>query len=240
MTSSETIIGGIPIQIIKKNNLKNLYVRINPPEGRVVVSSPSSFPDEEIKLFVLKKIPEITKVRDRMLSQARQSEREYVSGESHYLWGKPYRLQVIKEGNRYQVTRMPNKIIFKVPKRSTKESRERAFNEWYREELKRALDGVVIRYEAKTNLQANEYRIKNMKTKWGTCNIEKKRIWINLELAKKPIHCLEYIIVHEMIHFIERHHNDRFMALMDKYIPQWKFFKEELNRLPVSHGEWDY
>jgi predicted metal-dependent hydrolase len=111
MTSSETIIGGMPIQVIKKKSLKNLYVRINPPEGRVVVSSPNNFPDEEIKLFVLKKMPEIIKVRDRMLSQVRQSEREYVSGESHYLWGKPYRLQVVYEGNRYQITKMPNKII---------------------------------------------------------------------------------------------------------------------------------
>ena len=184
---NEEIIGGLPIEIIKKKNLKNLYIRVNPPEGSVTVSTPSDYPDEEIRLFVLKKMPEITKVRDRMLSQARQTEREYVSGESHYLWGKPYRLQVIYEGNKYEISKLPNKIILTAPERSTKESRERAFNEWYREELKRVLDGVVSRCETKTNLHANEYKIKNMKTKWGTCNIDKKRIWINLQLAKKPI-----------------------------------------------------
>ena len=130
---SEAIIGGMPIEIIKKKNLKNLYIRVNPPEGSVTVSTPSDYPDEEIRLFVLKKMPEITKVRDRMLSQARQTEREYVSGESHYLWGKPYRLQVVYEGNKYEISKLPNKIILTAPERSTKGSRERAFNEWYRE-----------------------------------------------------------------------------------------------------------
>jgi predicted metal-dependent hydrolase len=113
-------------------------------------------------------------------------------------------------------------------------------NEWYRQELKKLIPEIIEKWEKKIGVSVAEWQVKQMKTKWGTCNIEKKRIWINLELAKKPIHCLEYIIVHEMIHLLERHHNDRFMALMDKYIPQWKFYKEELNRLPVSHGEWDY
>jgi predicted metal-dependent hydrolase len=102
------MIGGIPIEIIKKKNLKNLYVRVNPPEGNVIVSSPSDYPDEEIRLFVLKKMPEITKVRERMLSQLRQTEREYISGESHYLWGKPYRLNFIYEGNKYFINKAQN------------------------------------------------------------------------------------------------------------------------------------
>lgn len=174
MDSKETI-GGLPIKIIKKKNIKNLYVKVLPPDGNVTVSSPSDYPDEEIRLFVLKKIPEITKVRDKMLSQARQTEREYVSGESHYLWGKPYRLQVVYEGNRYVITKAPNKIVLQVPVGSTKEVRERAFNEWYRQELKRVLEGVVASCELKTNLVPNEYKIKNMRTKWGTCNIDKKQ-----------------------------------------------------------------
>ena len=125
---SEEVIGGMPVEIIKKKNLKNLYIRVNPPEGSITVSTPSDYPDEEIRLFVLKKMPEITKVRDRMLSQARQTEREYVSGESHYLWGKPYRLQVVYEGKKYEISKLPNKIILIAPERSTKESRERVFN----------------------------------------------------------------------------------------------------------------
>ena len=132
---------GCPYKLLKEK-FKNLYVRINPPEGRVVVSSPNNFPDEEIKLFVLKKMPEIIKVRDRMLSQVRQSEREYVSG-NLTIYGETYRLQVVYEGNRYQITKMPNKIILTAPKGATKESKERAFNEWYRDELKRVLEGVI-------------------------------------------------------------------------------------------------
>jgi predicted metal-dependent hydrolase len=131
-------------------------------------------------------------------------------------------------------------IDLSVRPNSTLEQRQTILNEWYRKELKKLIPEIIEKWEKKIGVSVAEWQVKQMKTKWGTCNIEEKRIWINLELAKKPIHCLEYIIVHEMIHLIERHHNDRFMALMDKYIPQWKFFKEELNRLPVSHGEWDY
>lgn len=234
---SNEIIGGMPIEIIKKKNLKNLYVRVNPPEGKVTVSTPSDYPDEEIRLFVLKKMPEITKVRDRMLSQARQTEREYVSGESHYLWGKPYRLQVVYEGNKYVITKAPNKIILNAPTGSTQESRERAFNEWYRQELKRVLDGVVSRCETKTNLHADEYKIKNMRTKWGTCNIDKKRIWINLQLAKKPVECLEYVVIHELVHLIEKNHTHKFNALVEEFYPTWKEARKLLAKMPLDYFE---
>lgn len=227
----------MPIEIIKKKNLKNLYVRVNPPEGKVTVSTPSDYPDEEIRLFVLKKMPEITKVRDRMLSQARQTEREYVSGESHYLWGKPYRLQVVYEGNKYVITKAPNKIILNAPTGSTQESIERAFNEWYRQELKRVLDGVVSRCETKTNLHADEYKIKNMRTKWGTCNIDKKRIWINLQLAKKPVECLEYVVIHELVHLIEKNHTHKFNSLVEEFYPTWKEARKLLAKMPLDYFE---
>lgn len=119
-----------------------------------------------------------------MQLQTRQSQRKYISGESHYLWGKSYMLEVVKGGNKYEIIKVPNKIIFKVPKRATIKSKERAFNEWYRKELKRALSNLIGPIEQNIGISANEYRIKNMKTKWGTCNIEKRRIWINLQLVK--------------------------------------------------------
>ena len=232
---SHEVIGGIPIEIIKKKNLKNLYIRVNPPEGEVTVSSPIDYPDEEIKLFVLKKIPEITKVKDRMQSQVRQSKREFVSGESHYLWGKLYRLQVISEGNKYEVVKNYNKIIFYVPNTSTVESRERAFNEWYRKELNRVLNGLIIKCEQKTNLSANEYKIKNMRTKWGTCNIDSRRIWINLQLAKKPVECLEYVLIHEMVHLLEKNHTNRFHALVEQFYPTWRVTKKVLSDMPLDY-----
>lgn len=235
--NSEEIMGGMPVKVIKKKNLKNLYVRINPPEGSVTVSTPIDYPDEEIRLFVLKKMPEIVKVRDKMLSQARQTEREYVSGESHYLWGKPYRLQVAYEGNRYIITKEPNKIVLQVPVGSTKEARERAFNEWYRQELKRVLDGVAASCEAKTSHIANEYKIKNMKTKWGTCNVDTQTIWINLQLAKKPVECLEYVVIHEQVHLVEKNHTHKFYALVEEYCPNWKEAKKLLAEMPLDYVE---
>ena len=143
--------------------------------------------EEEIRLHILKKLPEITKTRNRMLSQLRQTKREYVSGEAHYIWGKPYRLQVIYERNKTKVEKTPNKLILTVSEGTSEENREKIITEWYRKELRRVLDSVVSRCEKRTGIHANEYRIKNMRTKWGTCNIDKRRIWINLQLAKKPI-----------------------------------------------------
>ncbi len=235
--NSEEIVGGMPIKMIRKENLKNLYVRVNPPEGEVTVSAPSDYPEEEIRLFLLKKMPEITKIRARMLSQARQTQREYVSGESHYLWGKPYRLQVINEGNKYDITKTPNKIILNAPVGSSRESRERVFNEWYRQELKRVLHNIALGCEAKTNLCADEYKVKNMKTKWGTCNIDKKIIWINLQLAKKPVECLEYVIIHEQIHLIEKNHTSKFHSLVEEFCPNWKEAKKLLAEMPLDFYE---
>ena len=199
--------------------------------------SPKNYPDEEIKLFVVKKLAEINKVRERMILQERQTKREYVSGESYYLWGKPYRLQVIYEGNKYEITKQINKIVFKVPKNSTPKSKENAFNEWYRKELKRVLDIVSKDSQSKMNIYANEFRIKNMKTKWGTCNIEKKRIWINLQLVKKPIECLEYVVIHELVHLIEKNHTHRFHALVKEFYPGWKEAKKLLTELPLEFWE---
>lgn len=237
MTCSNHLIGGIPVEVTKKKNLKNLYIRVLPPEGKVTVSSPSTYPDDEIKLFVLKKLPEITAVRERMQAQARQSRREYVSGESHYLWGKPYMLEVIREGTKYKIKKVPNKIIFTVPENATRESKERAFNEWYRKDLKRVLENVTEPIEQRMGISANEYRVKNMKTKWGTCSIEKRRIWINLQLAKKPIECLEYIVTHELVHLMEKNHTHRFYALMDKYFPTWKDAQKKLEQMPLAYLE---
>lgn len=237
MHNEEIIIGGLPIEIIKKNNLKNLYIRVNPPEGNVTVSAPIEVKTEDINLFVLKMLPEITKARDRMLAQERQSKREYVSGESHYLWGRPYRLQVIYEGTQYKIVKTPTKIILTAPEGATKEKREAFFLEWYRQEMSRVLRTVVQQCEKKMGIHVDEFRIKNMKTRWGTCNIEKRRIWINLQLSKKPIECLEYVVIHEMVHLIEKNHTHRFHALVEEFCPAWKEAKKSLFTMPLDYME---
>jgi hypothetical protein len=126
-----------------------------------------------------------------------------------------------------------------LPK-SSKAKRKEILDAWYRERLRELVPNFIKEYEKSMKVQVAEFGIRKMKTKWGTCNIQAGRIWLNLELAKKPISCVEYIVVHEMVHLLERSHNARFIAYMDKHMPQWKSIKQELNRLPVSHVDWGY
>lgn len=230
----------LTIDVVRKD-IKNMHLAVYPPTGRVRIAAPLRVNDEAVRLFAISKIAWIRKHQRNFVAQDRQSPREYKQRESHYFLGKRYLLRVIEH-------EAPAKVEFKtktyidlfVRPNSTIEQKQTIINEWYRAELKKLIPELIEKWEEKIGVKVSDWQVKQMKTKWGTCNIEEKRIWINLELAKKPIHCLEYIIVHEILHLIERHHNERFLTLMDKYIPQWRFFKEELNRLPVSHGEWSY
>lgn len=197
--SEKIEIGGLQIEVLRKKSLKNMYIRINPPEGDVVVSAPADATDEEIRLLVLKRMPDISKVRGRMNAQPRQSKREYVSGEAFYLWGKPYMLQVVDGGNGYKIEKKQSKIVMTVPDNATDAGKEKAITEWYRAELRRVLDLMFQDCMRKTGIIATEARIKNMRTRWGTCNVDERRIWINLQLVKKPQECLEYIIIHELV-----------------------------------------
>lgn len=234
------ITSNLDIDVVRKN-IKNMHLAVYPPTGRVRIAAPLRVDDEAVRLFAISKIAWIRKHQRNFVAQDRQSPREYKQRESHYFQGKRYLLRITEEEAPARVElKTKTYIDLSVRPNSTLEQRQTILNEWYRKELKKLIPEIIEKWEKKIGVSVAEWQVKQMKTKWGTCNIEEKRIWINLELAKKPIHCLEYIIVHEMIHLLERHHNDRFMALMDKFIPQWKFFKEELNRLPVSHGEWDY
>ena len=234
------ITSNLSIDVVRKD-IKNMHLAVYPPTGRVRIATPLNVNDEAVRLFAISKIAWIRKQQRHFKAQDRQSPREFIQRESHYFQGKRYLLRITEHKASVKVEiKTKTYIDLYIRPNSTIEQKQIAINEWYRAELKKLIPEIIQKWEQKIGVQVSEWQVKQMKTKWGTCNIEKKRIWINLELGKKPIHCLEYIIVHEMIHFIERHHNERFMALMDKYIPQWKFFKEELNKLPVSHGEWDY
>lgn len=230
----------LSIDVVRKD-IKNMHLAVYPPTGRVRVAAPLRINDEAVRLFAISKIGWIRKNQRNFLAQARQTPRQYKERESHYFQGKRYLLRIIEQ-------EAPPKVVFKTktyidlyvkPNTST-EQRQIILSEWYRAELKKLIQPIIDKWQSRMDVTVDDWQIKQMKTKWGTCNIEKKRIWINLELAKKPLNCLEYIVVHEMIHLLERHHNKRFLALMESFLPQWKFYKEELNRLPVSHGEWTY
>lgn len=228
------VIAGLPVEVTKKSNLKNLYIRVNPPDGTITVSAPLSISDEEIQHFFLKRSHDIKKVRDRMLAQDRQTKREYVSGEAYYLWGKPYMLQVRQEGRAYEIIKSGNRIIMITPNGASQENRKRVLTEWYRSELKRAIPSILKQCEKRVGIQANSCNIRNMKTRWGSCNTQTKNILINLQLVKKPVECLEYVIIHELVHLLERNHTNLFRSLVEKNCPNWKNAKKLLIDLPLD------
>lgn len=234
------ITSDLSIDVVRKD-IKNMHLAVYPPSGRVRIAVPLSVNDEAVRLFAISKISWIRKQQRNFEAQDRQPVRKYKERESHYFLGKRYLLRITEHEGVPKVE-LKTKLyidLFSKPN-STLEQKQSILNDWYRAELKKLIPEIIDKWEKIISVKVFDWQVKQMKTKWGTCNIEKQRIWINLELAKKPLHCLEYIIVHEMVHLLERLHNDRFLALMEKYMPQWKFYKEELNRLPVSHGEWDY
>ena len=230
-------IAGFKVEVFRKKNLKNLYIHVDPPKGAVSVKAPHGYDSSEIELFVLKNLPEVIKVKERFESQPRQTEREYVSGEAHYLWGKPYMLQVVYGSKSPSISKEGLKIVMKVPEGASLEERKHLITEWYRKELKRTLQTVSKRCEQKTGVSADELRIKNMKTKWGTCNINERRIWVNLQLVKKPPECLEYVLIHELVHLIEKNHSNRFQALVEEFYPSWKNAKTLLQIMPLDYME---
>ena len=234
------ITSNLSIDIVRKD-IKNMHLAVYPPTGRVRIAVPLSVNDEAIKLFAISKISWIRKHQRNFEAQDRQAPRQFKERESHYFLGKRYLLRITENDAPAKVElKTKTYIDLFVRPNTTVEQKQTILNEWYRTELKKLVQPLIDKWQRQIGVTVDDWQVKQMKTKWGTCNIEKKRIWINLELAKKPIHCLEYIIVHELIHLLERHHNDRFLSLMEKQMPQWKFYRDELNRLPVSHGEWTY
>lgn len=232
-------VSNIKIDVVKKD-IKNLHLAVYPPTGRVRIAAPLRTNDEAIRLFAVSKLGWIKRHQRTFVSQDREVAREYVSGESHYYFGKRYLLKVIEHDAAPRVELQHKKMELYVRTGSTTKQRATVLNDWFREQLKNQIPELIDKWEKKMNVKLNDWAVKQMKTKWGTCNIEAKRIWLNLELAKKPSRCLEYIIVHELVHLLERHHNDNFVSHMDKFFPQWKSCKKELNNLPVSHADWNY
>lgn len=234
------VVSDLVVDVVRKN-IKNLHLAVYPPDGRVRVAVPLLVDDEAVRLVVISRLGWIKRQQDKFEKQERQSAREYVSGESHYFRGNRYLLNVIyKDTTPKVVIRNKTKIDLYVRPGSDTAQRERVLMGWYRRQLRDSAMPLIGKWEGYLGVETSDWGIKKMKTKWGTCSIEARRIWLNLELAKKPISCLEYIIVHELVHLLERHHNDRFTALMDKHLPSWRSLRDELNREPLAHETWGY
>ena len=233
-------IGNIIIDLVRKD-IKNIHLAVYPPTGRVRIAAPLRVNKDAVRLFALSKMGWIKRNQRKFEEHERQSPREYKNRESHYFQGKRYLLNIIEAD-------APPKVVVKnktyidlyVRPETPTAKRHKIMNEWYRVQLKRRIPELIEKWEKKLNVKLNNWQVKLMKTKWGSCNTGKKIIWLNLELAKKPVQCLEYIIVHEMTHLRERHHNEKFFHHMETNLPNWKQLKTELNKLPVSHAEWIY
>lgn len=233
-------ISGLQLQLNRKD-IKHLHISVLPPDGRIRVSAPEKMTETSIRMAVISRIPWIKKQRRDFENQPRQSEREFVSGECHYLWGKRYRLNVnITVTNNKVKADASGKIQLSVKETATLENKITLLDNFYRSELKSRIETLLPIWQTKIDVEANSWGVKKMKTKWGSCNISAKRIWLNLELAKKPPECLEYILVHELVHLHERHHNERFKTFMNKHLPDWRERRDLLNNMPLAHGDWVY
>ncbi len=221
-------INGIPVEIIKKN-IKNMHLYVKPPNGAVEVSAPQDLSDESIAMFVRTKISWIKKQQDKYKMQPRQTERKYISGESFYVLGRQYYLQVEYSYKGNSLVLSGDKAVLTVRKESTPKQREAYVREWYREILKSEIAKYLPKWEKKTGFYCNSWQTKYMTTRWGTCNVNTKKIWFNLQLAKKPIECLEYIILHELTHLNVKNHGEDFVAILDVNMPYWREVKKKLN-----------
>ncbi len=218
-------LGNITVDVIQKD-IKNIYLRVYPPTGRVRISEPFRMDVESIRVFAISKLSWIRKQQAKLKKQEREAPREFLNKESHYFNGKRYLLKIIQHNAAPRVNLQHSTIELYVRPKTSKEKMKAILDEWYRGHLKATLHRLIAKWEKKMNIQVNEFGIKKMRTKWGTCNRKAKQIWLNLDLAKKPSECLEYIIVHEMVHLLERTHNDRFVSLMTEFMPKWRFYKD--------------
>lgn len=232
-------VGGVRVHVERKD-IKNLHLGVYPPNGRVRVAAPLVISDEAVRLAVIDKLGWIKRQKAQFAGQPRQSKREMVSGESHYFLGRRYRLRVHEQDAppRVAIRGLASLDLFVRPG-STTAQREAVLSRWYREQLKALIPPLLEKWQKALGVHVEAWGVKKMKTKWGGCTPTTRRIWLNLELAKTPVQCLEYIVAHELTHLRERHHNERFTGLLDTHLPNWRSVRTLLNKAPRAHQEWD-
>ena len=231
-------IRGIEVEIVRKD-IKHLHLGVYPPEGRVRVAAPLRLDDEAVRLAIISRLAWIRRKRAEFEGQDRQSRREFVTGESHYFEGRRYRLDVIESTGRTGIRLRDNAWMeMRVRPSTGRDAREAMLYSWYRAQLRERIPGMVAKWEPRIGVNVADWRIRRMKTRWGTCNPEARRIWLNSELAKSSGACLEYVVVHEMTHLLERGHSERFRGILDRVMPGWRMRLDELNRAYLADEEW--
>jgi predicted metal-dependent hydrolase len=232
-------LGDIPVDIIRKD-IKNVHLSVHPPTGRVRIAAPERMSLDTVRVFAIAKLPWIKKQQRKLREQERETPREYIDRESHYVWGKRYLLKVVEADQPPAVELNHGRMILRVRRGTPKAKRQAILEEWHREQVRTAAPPLIEKWQRLTGIKVKRFFVQRMKTKWGSCNDRASSIRLNTDLVGKPMECLEYIVVHEMVHLLEPTHNERFMTLMDQFMPKWQFHRDVLNRLPVRHESWDY
>jgi predicted metal-dependent hydrolase len=232
-------LGDITVDVVRKD-IKNVHLSVYPPTGRVRISAPLRMDLDTLRVFAISKLDWIKSQQRKMREQERESPREYLERESHYVWGKRYLLKVAEVEAAPTVTLRHNKLLMQCRPGTSLDKRQAILDDWYRAQLKEAVPPLIAKWAQLMGITVARFFVQRMRTRWGSCSPIIGSIRLNSELAKKPAECLEYIVVHEMVHLLEPTHNDRFLILLERFMPKWRFYRDELNRLPVRHEEWGY
>jgi len=232
-------LGDITVEVVQKE-IKHVHLSVYPPDGRVRVAAPRRMDVETIRVFVIAKLDWIKKQQHKMRAQERETPREYLDRESHFVWGRRYLLRVDEADAPPAVELAHSTMILRVRPGTDTARRRSIVDAWYRQQLKDAVPPLLARWEPILGVKAQRFFVQRMKTRWGSCNPRDQHIRLNTELAKKPPECLEYVLVHELVHLLEPSHNAHFVALMDQVLPNWRLLRQRLNELPISHDDWDY
>ena len=231
------MLGDIAVDVELKS-IKNVHLSVYPPNGRVRVAAPKHMNLDTIRVFAVSKLGWIQKQQKRLREQERETFREYLDRESHYVWGERYLLKIVETDSAPSVELKGKNMILRVRPESTTETKGAVVAKWYREQLKAAIPDLLARWEPIVGVNVERVFVQKMKTKWGSCTPGRRSIRLNTDLAKKPAYCLEYVLVHELTHMLERTHNSRFTALMDQFMPQWREYRELLNTGPLTYEGW--
>ncbi len=234
---SQIKLADIAVDVVLKD-IKNVHLSVYPPTGRVRISAPKRMSIDTIRVFAISKLDWIKQQQTKLREQERETPREYVERESHYLWGKRHLLTVSESDGPASIEVKHRRIVLSLRAGTDGPMRAAIVARWYREQVRTVAPDLIAKWEGRLGVRVYRMFVQQMKTRWGSCNPRAGTIRLNTELAKKPVECLEYIVVHEMVHLLEQGHNDRFVAVVDRLMPQWRFCRAKLNQLPVRHEHW--
>lgn len=234
---TQITLAGIVVEVVKKD-IKNVHLSVYPPAGRVRIAAPLRMKSETIRLFAISKLAWIKQQQKKLRAQEREPTREYIDRESHQIWGKRYLLRIVEAKATPSIRLRHRTLDLSIRPGASVEKRRAVVDAWYRDQLKTVAPGLIAKWQSRMGVKVERFFIQRMKTKWGSCSPARGTIRLNTELAKKPPQCLEYVIVHELSHLIERRHNDQFVKQLDRHIPRWRAIRDELNSAPLSAEQW--